>query len=271
LDKLVSDLVGDSCVTFFGDSFTYALVSWEGHERFVGFAEEEDVRQSGGKGVTGGVFDVDNIERTWMFLAGHNSTDATDVLTADDLAKVTSVEFDPVGDFAGVDVNFDGVANFAVWVGVTDGSTVVGNKEWDVAFSKLKTLHAAKLVAGLFIGDTVDDVSAFGIEDQTEVLVGFVDSNDIHETGWVFDVSSYFTVNFDHLAHHNLLALFSSESVVQTITDEDSEWQALTKLVWASVRAKREHTGGFGKHPMVWCRQGLEMFLWSATSHDYFF
>jgi len=221
--------------------------------------------------VSGGVFDVDNIERTWMFLAGLDGTDATDVLTADHLAKVTSVELDPVGDLAGVDVNFDGVADFAIWVGVTNGSTVMSNKEWNVAFSKLKTLHAAKLVAGLFVGDTVNNVTTFSIEDQTKVLVGLVNSNNVHETGWVFNVSSYFTVNFDHLALHNLLALLSGESVVQTITDEHGEWQALTKFVWASVRAEGKYTGGFWEHPMVWSCQGLEMFLWSATSHDYFF
>jgi len=221
--------------------------------------------------VSGGVFDVDNIERTWMFLTGLDGTDATDVLTADDLAQVTSVELDPVGDFARVDVNFDGVAYFAVWVGVTDGSTVMSNKEWNVAFSKLKTLHAAKLVAGLFVGDTVNNVTTFSIEDQTKVLVGLIDSNNVHETSWVFNVSSYFTINFDHLAHHNLFALISGESVVQTVTYEHGEWQALTEFVWASVRAKREYTSGFWEHPMVWCRQGLEMFLWSATSHDYFF
>merc|ERR1711974_51510 len=119
----------------------------------------------------------------------------------------------------------------------------MSNKEWNVAFSKLKTLHAAKLVAGLFVGDTVNNVSAFSIEDQTKVLVGFIDSNNVHETGWVFDISSYFTVNFDHLAFHNLLALFSGESVVQSITNVDSEWQALTKFVWASVRAEGKYTG----------------------------
>jgi len=149
-----------------------------------------------------------------------NGTDATDVLTADYLAHVTGVELDPVGDFAGVDVHLHGVADLAVWVRVTDGSTVVGNKEWDITLSELKTLDAAKLVAGLLVGDTVNNVSALGVEDQTKVLVGLVNSDNVHETGWVFDIGSHFTIDLHHLAHHDLLALLASERVVQTVTDE---------------------------------------------------
>jgi len=217
--------------------------------------------------VAGRVLDVDNIETTWMSLAGHDGTHATDVLTANDVAHVTSVEFDPVGDLVAGKVEFDGVANFAVRVGVSDASAVVCDEEWDVVLGAVKLLDTAKLVAGLFGGDSVDDESALGVVDETEVLVGLVDGDDVHVSSGVLDIGSYLAVDLDHAAHHDLHALLAAKSVVESVTDEDGEWQALAKLVWSSVRSVAEHAAGLGQHPVVWRIERLQMFLRSATSH----
>merc|ERR1739848_924718 len=155
----------------------------------------------GGESVAGSVFNVDDIETTWMLFTGLHGTDATYVLTAGDHADVTSIEFNPVGDFTGFDVDFDGVTDFAVWVGVADGATVVGREEWNIILSQKNSLDLAQFVLGFASLNSVDDVSTFGVQNQTEVFIGLVQSDDIHETSWVFHISSYFTVNFDHLAH----------------------------------------------------------------------
>jgi len=194
--------------------------------------------------VAGGVLDVDDVEGSWVSLSGEDSSDSTDVLTADDLAHVTGIELDPVGDLVGGEVELDGVADLAVWVWVSDGSAVVCHQVWDVVLLAEELLHSAELVAGLLGGDSVDDESALGVIDESEVLVGLLEGDNIHETGWVLDVSSDLAVDLDHLAHHDLLALVSGKGVVESVSDEDGEWEALSELVWAGIGSEAENATG---------------------------
>lgn len=195
--------------------------------------------------MSGGILDVDDIEGTWVSLSGLDGTNSTDILTADDLAHVTGIEFDPVGDLVGSEVELDGVADFAVWVWVSDGSSVVCDQEWNVVFLNENFLYSAEFVRSFFGGDSVDDESAFGVVDESEVLVGLLDRDDIHETGWVFHISSYFTVDFDHSVHQNLLALVSGKGVVESISDEDGQWKALSEFVWAGIWSEAENAASF--------------------------
>jgi len=260
-NQFVSDLVGnsvlDSGVSLFGDRFSDTLVSWERDERLGAFAEEEDVRCSRGEGVASCVLDCDDIEATGVSLTGLDGTNSTDVLTADDVANITGLELDPVGDFGGFDVEFDGVADSYIWVGVSEGSAVVCYEVWHVLLGVRKFLHSAQLVCGLLGRDSVDGKSAFGVIDQSEVLLGLIQSDNIHVTGGVFDVGSYLTVDLYHAAHHDLLALFAAQSILESVSDENGQRKALAELVWASVGSKRVTAGSLWQHPMVRCRDGL--------------
>ena len=57
----------------------------------------------------------------------------------------------------------------------------------------------AELVACLLGGDAVDGESALDVIDKTESLVGLLNGDDVHETGWVGGVTSDFTVNLDEI------------------------------------------------------------------------
>jgi len=217
--------------------------------------------------VAGGVLDVDDIEGSWVSLSGEDSTDSADVLTADDLAHVTGIELDPVGDLVGGNIELDSVTDLAVWVWVSDGSAIVCHQVWDVVLLVEELLHSAELVASLLSGDSVNDESALGVVDESEVLVGLLEGDNIHETGWVFNISSDLAVNLDHLSHHDLLALVTSKSVVESVSDEDGEWEALSELVWAGIWSVAENAAGFWEHPVVWSAKGFEVLLRSATSH----
>jgi len=233
--NLVGHLGSNSGITFFSNGLSDTLVSWERYQRFIAFSKKEDVGQSCGESMASGVFDIDDIEGTWMFFTGLDGTNSTDVLTADDHTDVTGIEFNPVGDFSGSDVDFYGVTDHNVWVGVTDGAAVVGGEEWNVVLSQDDVLYSAEFVRSFFSSDSVNDVASFGIKYQSEVFVGLIESDNIHETGWVFDIGSYFTIDFNHLAHHDFLAFASSKSILQTVSDENGQRQALTEFVWASV------------------------------------
>jgi len=257
----------DSCISFFGDSFSDTLVSWERNQSLITFSQEEDVAGSGSENVSGSIFDVDNIERSWVSFSGLDGSHSTNVLTADDLAHVTGVEFDPVGNLVGGKVEFDGVADFAVWVWVSDGSAVVCDQEWNVVLFDEDFLDSAEFVRSFFGGDSVDDESAFGVIDESEVFVGLFDSDDIHVSSWVFHVGSHFSVNFDHSSLEDFLALVTGKSVVESVSDEDSQWHAFSKFVWTGVWSMSKDSTSFWEHPVVWSGQGFKMFLWSTSSH----
>jgi len=248
---------GDSGISFFGDGLSDTFFSWEADKSFVTFSEKEDVGGSGGENVSGSVFDVDDIEGTGVSFSGLDGTHSTDILAADDLAHVTGIEFDPVGDLAGGKVEFDGITDFAVWVWVSDGSSVVCDQEWNVVLFDEHFLDSAEFVGSFFGGDSVDDESTFSVVDQSEVFVGLLDRDDIHETGWVFHVGSDFTVNLDHSSLKDFLALVTGKGVVESVSEKDGQWQAFSELVWSGIWSEAENTAGFWEHPMVWCREGL--------------
>lgn len=137
---------GDPGITLFSDGFPDTFVPWKADHGFVALADDEDVAEPGGEGVTGGVFDVDDVESTGVSDTGLDGTDSSQVTSTNDLAYVTSIEFDPVGDFAGGKVDLNGIADFAVWVGVSDGSSVVGDERGNVVFQEGYLLDPAELV-----------------------------------------------------------------------------------------------------------------------------
>lgn len=233
--SLVGHSVLDAGVALLGDRLSDTLVSWEGDERLGTLAEEEDVGGSRGEGVAGAVLDVDDVKTSRVSLSGLDGTDSPDVLTADDVADVSGLEFDPVGDLGIGDVELDGVTNLYVRVGVSQSSAVVCDEEWNVVLGNLNLLHSAQLVGGLLGGDAVDSKSTLGVIDQSKVLVGLVNSDDIHIPSWVFDIGPDLAVNFHHAAHHDLLALLATKSILESVSDEDGERQALSELVWAGV------------------------------------
>lgn len=233
--SLVGHSVLDAGVALLGDSLSDTLVSWERDERLGTLAEEEDVGGSRGEGVAGTVLDVDDVKTSRVSLSGLDGTNSPDVLTADDVADVSGLEFDPVGDLGIGDVELDGVTDLYVRVGVSQSSAVVCDEEWNVVLGNLNLLHTAQLVGGLLGGDAVDSKSTLGVIDQSKVLVGLVNSDDIHVASWVFDIGPDLAVNFHHAAHHDLLALLAAESILESVSDEDGERQALSELVWAGV------------------------------------
>ena len=55
----------------------------------------------------------------------------------------------------------------------------------------------AELVSGLFGGDAVDSESSLDVIDKTEVFIGLLDGDDVHESSGEVHISSHFAVNFN--------------------------------------------------------------------------
>jgi len=166
---------------------------------------------------------MDNIKTSRVPIPRLDGTNSPKISSSSNHTEVTSVEFNPVLDFASGEFNLDCVTDFAVWVGVSDCSAVVGAEEWNAVFADADEFHTAKFVRGFFFVDPVRDISSFCVVDKSKVFPGPVNSNDIHETSWVFFVSPDFSVDFDKSFVHDLGDLFPVERVFQTVSDEDRE------------------------------------------------
>lgn len=77
----------------------------------------------------------------------------------------------------------------------------------------------------------MDGESALDVVDQSEVLVGSLQGDDVHEASGEVDIGSDLAVDLDQSLHKDLLDLCTGESVVQSVTEEKDEGKALPLLV----------------------------------------
>jgi hypothetical protein len=54
-----------------------------------------------------------------------------------------------------------------------------------------------------------------------------------HQSSWVGEVSADLAVNLDLALLEDPLGLGVREGVLETVADEDDEWEALAELVWS--------------------------------------
>lgn len=103
------------------------------------------------------------------------------------------VELEVAGGLAGGQVELDGVVDLDGGVSVADGAAIVGGDVRDGALlARLEGVVAnagllansllddtAQLVLGLLLSDAVENEAALDVVQQTEVLVGVLDLNDV--------------------------------------------------------------------------------------------
>lgn len=90
------------------------------------------------------------------------------------------------------------------------------NQEWNSSLAELDSLNFAQLVFCLFCRNAVDCEAAFGVVDETELLVRLLDGDYIHETSGVCAVRADLAVDFDESLHDNLLDLTRVERILQS-------------------------------------------------------
>ena len=82
-----------------------------------------------------------------------------------------------------------------------------------------------------------------------------------HESSWELVAGSDLSVDADNSLGEDLLGLGVVESVLQTVTEEQAEWERLTKLVWSWVWTNGENSFEFVDHPVLWGSKTLKMLL----------
>jgi len=241
------------CLSFLGlveNGSLDTLSAGKGDEGLGALANCEHVTNSGGELLSNSVLDVDNVEGTRVLLLGDNNTNTTQIASASNHNKVANVKLNEVDDFAGLDINLHCVVNFDEGIWVTDGSSIVKTDVRNTLVSSSGVLHLGQFVVSLLVCDSLDSKSTLCVEQQTEVLVGLFDADDIHETRRICGVSSDFAINLDVSLHHNAGDFLSGEGVLKTVSQENDQRQTFTQLVRSRGRSRCKNTRQFVQHPM---------------------
>lgn len=110
-----------------------------------------------------------------------------------------------------------------IWVGESDGSAIVGNDVGDLVSTHGLSDDLAELEGSFLFVNFVSLVSSLNIVEETEVLAGLLDGNDVHNTKWESGISSDFVVNLDQsfLVLNDFNDLLSGKSVLQSVSQKD--------------------------------------------------
>jgi len=200
-------LLGKSLVSLLSDGELETLASGQGDVGLVTLTNNEDISQTGGEGVTVGILDVDNIIGSGMLLPVDDGTDPASVTATSDHAQVAHSEGDDILDLAGGKIKLDGVIGLDDGIRVPDGSSIPSVKVRNSLGSKLQLGDFAELVLCLGGGDPVHGEPALHIIDDSEVLSGLLQLDNIHEAGGELVVGPNLIVNLDQTLLQNIFDL----------------------------------------------------------------
>mmetsp|Transcript_17877 Transcript_17877/g.25144 ORF Transcript_17877/g.25144 Transcript_17877/m.25144 type:complete len:205 (+) Transcript_17877:273-887(+) len=200
-----------------------------------------------------------------LFLGGDNTNTAF-VGTTSDHSDVTDVKFDAANNFAGSNVEFDGVVGLNDRVGVADSAAIVGGDVWDDSSLALdvgvgashslrgvaEVPNAAELELG-FLGvlDAVEDKAALVVIEDAEFLFGLGDRDDIHKTAGIVEISANLAVNFHQFSHDNSLSFLAGESVLEAVLQNETHREAVPHFVRTSGRTRSPVATELVKHPVL--------------------
>jgi hypothetical protein len=250
---------------FLFDGKLDALTTWKSDPGLSALTHDKHVVQTGGEVMTTLILQVDDIERTRVFLLGRDDADTTHIGTTNNHANVSNIESDVIQDFASIGINFDGVVHLDEGVGVLDSAAIVGDEirddtsmlgvEWVATdgglFATGNSLDAAQLVLSLIRVDAVKDKATFGIIQETEVLVRALDADDILETGRIVQVCSDFAVNLDETSHADHQNLTPCECVLKTVSEDKRKRKTFPHFVRTSGRARGPDAAQLVEHPVL--------------------
>jgi len=165
----------------------------------------------------------------------------------------------------------DGVVLLDVGVGETDGSAVVGDNIWDLVLANALTLDLAKLEGGFLGVNSVGLETSLNVEEHAEVLTGLVDGDNILETNGVLVVAANLVVDSDvvgTLVTDNLDAFLVVEGVLQSVSEEDRNGDALTELVGTLGGTGSVDTGKLVQVPVGGGVHTLQVLLGTSCLHE---
>jgi len=174
-------------------------------------------------------------------------------------------EFENVRSLSGGDGNLDNIVDLDVGVRVSEGASVMRDCAWDFVGTDVDLVDSAKLVLCFLSVESDQDISSLDVVKETETIVGLGHLNNIHETGRVVGVGANLSVDLDATFHTDLLAFLSGQSILKTFTENNADWQALTKLVRSLGGSGGPDSSHFANVPVLRRMEALQMLLRSSS------
>lgn len=230
----------------------------------VATAKDKNVTQSGGKGVAFRIFNGNNGKRSLMLFNMLKGTDTSRVSSLSDSNHGSQFKLEDIRHFSSGNIHLDGVIHLGIWVGVTNGTTVVSDKNGNLISRHVDLGDLAEFVRCLLLGNAVKNVTSLGVMKESETITALLQLDDIHESRRVVFVRPDFSVDLDTAFHANLLALFSSKSILEAVTENDAYRKTLSEFVRTRRRAGGKDAHHFAEIPMLGSMEALQMLLGSA-------
>lgn len=117
---------------------------------------------------------------------------------------------------------------------VADGAAIVGHNVRDTLGANGDAADLAELELGLLRLDRVDGKAALHVKEQTEVLVGLLNRDHVHEAGGVVRIRANLAVDLDEALHHDHGRLAAGQRILKAVAQEDDQRQRLAALVRTS-------------------------------------
>lgn len=160
-------------------------------------SDDENVRFSGGEGLSLSISQVDNIEATQMSFDVLDGSDSTDVVSAGDVCEVSGLVGVPLGDLVLFKVKSEGVSFVDFGMGESDGSAVVGDNVGSFVGADELFRDFQEFDFGFSVFNFDRFESTLDVVEKSKVLVGLGDADDVHDTNGELGVSSDFVINLD--------------------------------------------------------------------------
>lgn len=122
---------------------------------------------------------MDDIEATNVLLTVNNNTNTTHVTTTGDHDKVAGLELDEVGYLSSLKLVLHSVVDGNQRIGVADGTSIVRGDVRDTLGANSSLPDLKELVGGFLSGDAVDGETALDVVQETEVLAGLLNGDNI--------------------------------------------------------------------------------------------
>ena len=238
-------------------------------------ADHKHVAQTSSEFVSSSITNMHDIEGAEVTITMDNHTHTTDVVSLGDETQVAHLELDVVDDLVGLQVHLHSVVHLHRGVGIADRASIVRHDEGNLLTRELTLHHLAQLVLGLLLVDAVQDKTSLHIIQQTETVSRSLKSHHIfnshlltiptHETSRERRVSADLAVHLHKTLHANHLHLVISESVLQTVADDQQQRKTLSLLVRTTTRLGSPNSPHLVEHPVLRGIQTLQVLLRTAS------
>jgi len=177
-------LVVDLGVSLLDEGKLETVALGQGDGWVLTVTDHENVSDTGGEGVSVGILDVSDVEGTWMLFDGLEDTNSTGVVSASQINRGTVDELVNTLDALISQVNLERIVLLDIWMWESEGSSVMGCHVWNLLFANVLLDNSAKLETGLLGVDFVRVESSLGVEKDSEELISFFNSNNVHSPKW---------------------------------------------------------------------------------------